>query len=112
MGIRSYRLLEFPTKAKIPFDKSKKNNEDGFICCDYKHLFEQNGMTFAPIEVAKYFGKELEFEDNKDIKNTFLFHSFRPWNIKYMSFLKRQIYYFKKTHLYDVLKKIIKKNYF
>ena len=117
VGIRSYRLLEFPSKEKIPFDKSKQNNEDGFICCTYKHLFEEAGMKFAPLDVAKYFGKELEFEENKDINKTFLFHKWRKWNVQYLPLNKKIIYYFdcfmvqlkkpfKKTFIYTIYKKI------
>lgn len=117
VGIRSYRLLEFPSKANIPFDKGQKNNEDGFICCTYKHLFEAEGMKFAPFDVAKHFGKELEFEDNKDIKKTFLFHKWRKHNVKYLPFKKKIAYYLhtlfdsirlvlRKTFIYPIYKKI------
>lgn len=48
-------------------------NEDGFICCHNRNWLESNGCKFAPLEVAKYFSKEHEIEENKGLK-TFAFH--------------------------------------
>lgn len=75
VSLRSKRLLDLAPKLGLewkPFHGY--TNEDGFICVNYRHVYEEAGMKFAPFEVAKYFSKEHEMEENKDIK-TFAFHA-------------------------------------
>lgn len=48
-------------------------NEDGFICCHNRKWLESQGCKFAPLEVAKYFSKEHEIEENVGL-STFAFH--------------------------------------
>lgn len=49
-------------------------NEDGFISCHHKGWLESQGCTFAPIEVAKHFGRELDIPENADVDKPFVFH--------------------------------------
>jgi Protein of unknown function (DUF5672) len=60
-SLRSKKLLSLPTKLNLEW-KSYFGyyNEDGFFCCHNRHLFEENGCRFAPIDVAKYFSHESE----------------------------------------------------
>lgn len=75
VSLRSKFLLELPTKLNIPWQSYYGNtNEDGFLCCHQRHILESYGIKFAPLEVAKYFSKEHEIEENKSIE-TFAFHS-------------------------------------
>ena len=50
-------------------------NEDGFISVNNRHIYEGFGCKFAPLSVAKHFSKELECEENKNIK-PFAFHKY------------------------------------
>lgn len=86
VSIRSKRLLEFPEKAKIPFEADHGFfNEDGFICCKNRHLFEAEGMRYAPIEVAKYFGHESMIPEVEGIR-PFVFHKWAGANGEYPRF--------------------------
>lgn len=49
-------------------------NEDGFICCHNRKWLEEQGMRFAPLEVAVHFSKEHEIPENVGLE-TFAFHS-------------------------------------
>lgn len=49
-------------------------NEDGFITCHHRRWLELQGCTFAPIEVAKHFSRELDIPENADVDEPFCFH--------------------------------------
>lgn len=73
VSLRSKKLMDLvatrPWKSYYGFF-----NEDGFICNhNHKWLTEQ-GCKFAPIEVAKHFGRELEIPENQDVTKPFVFH--------------------------------------
>lgn len=86
VGIRSKRLMDFPKKAKVPWvGENGYFNEDGFICCKIRHLLEAEGMTIAPLEVAKYFGHEHMIPETEGI-TPFLFHKWRGKNAEYPKF--------------------------
>lgn len=75
VSIRSRKLLAMPTQLLLEWRSYYGNtNEDGFLCCHNRRILEENGIRFAPIEVAKYFSKEHEIEENKGI-TAFAFHS-------------------------------------
>lgn len=74
VSLRSKRLMDLANERQIPWMGFHGcTNEDGFICVNYRHIYEEAGMKFAPLEVAKYFSKEHEIPENKNIK-TFAFH--------------------------------------
>jgi hypothetical protein len=49
-------------------------NEDGFTTCHHRKWLEANDCKFAPLEEAKWFGRELEIPENQDVTNPFIFH--------------------------------------
>jgi len=69
------RMSETPEENFWDIRKNLGNsNEDGYICCHFRETLEDEGFNFAPLEVAKYFSKEHEIKENKDII-PFAFHS-------------------------------------
>ncbi|MFI3212534.1 MAG: DUF5672 family protein [Eubacteriales bacterium] len=88
VSIRSKRLLNFPRETDMPWTAEKGwFNEDGFICCRNKHLFEAAGMKFAPLELAIYFGHEnmIPEIEGKNIR-PFVFHKWMGSNSEYPDF--------------------------
>lgn len=85
VSMRSKKLMELPSKINIPFEPVNNKgyeglyNEDIFICVKNKHIFEKNGLVFAPLEVAKHFGREAALAENKGIK-PFVFHGYYKEN--------------------------------
>ena len=77
-SLRSKKLTEVPTKVDVPFDVVAMNNfykmfggvnwnEDGNICVHNRHIFEEQGCNFAPVEVAKDFSHESPLDINRGI---------------------------------------------
>jgi hypothetical protein len=75
VSLRSRRLLQLPSILGFEWKSYYGNtNEDGFLCVHNRATLEGHGCRFAPLELAKYFSKEHEIEENKGIE-TFSFHS-------------------------------------
>lgn len=75
VSLRSKRLLEAPRRLNLEWRSYFGNsNEDGFLCVHNRTKLEAEGIQFAPLDIAKYFSKEHEIEENKGI-DTFAFHS-------------------------------------
>ncbi len=73
VSIRSKKLLDLAaTREWKPY--YGYYNEDGFITCHNRRWLEKNGCTFAPLESAKHFGRELDIPENQDVQNPFIFH--------------------------------------
>jgi hypothetical protein len=73
-SLRSKKLVELPNKLNLPWKPFHGYyNEDGFICAMNRHIYEENGCKFAPIEVAKYFSHEHKIPETLNIK-PFGFH--------------------------------------
>ena len=72
VSLRSKKLMAL-VKTREWRSYYGNTNEDGFICCHNRKWLESQGCRFAPLDVAKYFSKEHELEENRDIK-TFAFH--------------------------------------
>lgn len=87
VSIRSKRLLEYPGKHDLPWEKDKDGfyNEDIFLCCTHKNEMEAEGMRWAPIEVAKYFGHEHPISEVQGI-TPFAFHKWWGENEQYPVF--------------------------
>ncbi len=86
VSLRSKRLLELPVKLNLPWENYHGfYNEDGFICVKNRHVYELNGMKFAPIDVAKYFAHERMIPEIKGIK-PFAFHKWAGTNRNYPKF--------------------------
>lgn len=74
VSLRSRKLLDLPRQLGLEWKPYYGNtNEDGFLCVHNRAILRGEGIRFAPIEVAKYFSKEHEIEENKGIE-TFAFH--------------------------------------
>lgn len=75
VSLRSKKLLDLPKKLGMEW-KSFHGfyNEDGYISVNMRHVFEEHGCKFAPLEVAVHFSKEHEIPENAGLK-TFMFHS-------------------------------------
>lgn len=73
VSLRSKKLLDLMTTREW---KSYYGNthEDGFIVCHNRSFLEENGCKIAPIEVAKWFSRELEIPENQDVDKPFCFH--------------------------------------
>ena len=73
-SFRSKKLLSVASKLDIPW-KSYYGmyNEDAFITCYNRHIYEGEGCKFAPLEIAVKFSKELEINENANVK-TFGIH--------------------------------------
>jgi hypothetical protein len=71
-------LLDLPKKLGIPLvnDRGYKN-EDGNICSYYRKLFLENGIKYAPLNVAIDFSYENPIPENRDII-PFGFHKHFP----------------------------------
>ena len=89
-SLRSRRLLMVPQKVEIPWNVNEGNfyrhfnknaySEDGNICVHNRHLFEQEGCKFAPLDIASQFSHELDLTDIF-IGKTFGFHRYKSANI-------------------------------
>ena len=81
-SLRSKKLLDLPSKIEVPWEVNVGDfykhmnaglyNEDGNICVHNRHIFEENGCKFAPVEVASKFAREETLPDSEE--ETFGFH--------------------------------------
>ena len=86
VSLRSKRLIDLPVKENIPWGYFYGNcNEDGFICVNRRHIYQEHGMRFADIEVAKYFSHETMIPEIGDIE-PFAFHKYHGTNNKYPNY--------------------------
>lgn len=75
VSLRSKALLELPYEMELAWHSYFGNtNEDGFLTCHNRRLFQHQGARFAPIEVAKWFSREMEIPENQDVGSPFAFH--------------------------------------
>ena len=87
VSIRSKRLMEYPDKMNLPWEKGFDDfyNEDIFLCCMHKNDMEEAGMKWAPLETAVLFGREHPLPENKGIE-PFAFHKWWGENQDYPRF--------------------------
>jgi hypothetical protein len=72
VSLRSKKLMDLVASRPMEYHYGN-NNEDGQICVWERDWLEEQGCKFAPLEVAVYFSKEHEIEENKNLR-TFMFH--------------------------------------
>ena len=82
-ALRSQKLINLASKLELPWEPFTNNGqheagywEDAWICVKNRHIYEEHGCKFAPIEVAAKWGRELHrppIEENEGI-TPFLFH--------------------------------------
>ena len=76
VSLRSRRIMELPTRLNLPFKPFHGNdNEDGKLCVEWRDILKAHGIKYAPVELAAHFSREHEVPENKDIKETFAFHT-------------------------------------
>ncbi len=87
VSIRSKRLLEFPSKHNLKWERVDDGfyNEDIFICCHSKNAMEEEGIKWAPFELAINFGREHPLPENKGVE-PFIFHKWWGENSNYPHF--------------------------
>lgn len=80
-SMRSKKLLDLPKKMGWELREEQGwKNEDGNICCYYKKEMLQNGIKYAPLELAVQFGFENVTEENKYIKPFGFHRNLPPWD--------------------------------
>jgi hypothetical protein len=73
-SLRTKKLLSLPTILNLEWKPYFGfYNEDGFFAVHNRHIFEENGCVFAPIEIASEFSHEHDVEETKN-KIPFGFH--------------------------------------
>ena len=95
VSLRSKKILDLPKKLMLPWQAYYGNtNEDGFLTCHNRDALEANGVKFAPIEVAKWFSKEIDIPENQDVEKPFCFHYNRVKpgrNVQYAPLIEKDI---------------------
>jgi len=91
VSLRSKKLMDVPNKVVIPWDVNQGDfykhmnaglfNEDGNICVHNKHLYEEQGCKYAPVEVAAKFSYERDLPENKGL-TPFVFHYTLPPSLR------------------------------
>ena len=67
-SLRSRKILSAPNMLNLEWKPYFGfYNEDGFLTCHNRHLLEENGCKFAPLDVAKYFSHEAEIPEIQGI---------------------------------------------
>jgi hypothetical protein len=86
VSIRSKKLMDLPKKIGMEWRAfNGYTNEDGWICINNRHIFKENGMKFADIDIAKYFAHEAMIPEIVGIK-PFAFHRWFGTNSIYPKF--------------------------
>tara|TARA_R100000008_G_scaffold83463_1_gene68931 strand:- start:81 stop:746 length:666 start_codon:yes stop_codon:yes gene_type:complete len=83
ISLRSKKLMSLASELNIPWLPFTNNGqhepgywEDSWICVKNRHIYEQHGCKFAPIELAAKWGRELHnppIPENEGI-TPFVFH--------------------------------------
>lgn len=89
VSLRSKRLMDLAPEKNLEWRSWHGfYNEDGYICVNQRHHYLNAGMNFAPIEVAKFFGREWDIPESMDVEEPFLFHGHNGRNAKYPNYEK------------------------
>jgi len=76
-SLRSKHFAEIMSQIDMtPHDPQKfiVDNEDLLFCHTYKHIFEMNGIKFAPVKIASLFSTEHIATKESHFKESFGFH--------------------------------------
>jgi Protein of unknown function (DUF5672) len=86
-SLRSRKLLTVPQRREVTWDVNSDDfynhmgagllHEDGNICVHNKHVYEQDGCRFAPVELAVHFSQEHPVPEARGVE-PFGFHRYRP----------------------------------
>lgn len=75
VSLRSKRMMLYPKLYDFKWGSYYGNtNEDGFLTCHNRIKLEELGCKFAPLEVAKWFSRELDIPENMEVDKPFAFH--------------------------------------
>lgn len=87
VGLRSKRILDLPSKLNLEWKPYYGNtNEDGFLACHQRVIFEEMGIKYAPFEIALEFGREVPLPENYGTQ-PFVFHRYEGENANYPRFI-------------------------
>jgi hypothetical protein len=85
-SLRSRKLLEVPLTVEVPWNVNEGSfykhfnqnsySEDGNICVHNRHIFQEKGCRFAPLEIAIKFSRELNLPDAQ-FGQTLGFHRYK-----------------------------------
>lgn len=79
-SFRSRKLLAIARDANIPFmSRSGSVHEDVMIAVEHRHIYEQYGCNFAPIEIAVRFAREFPCPESAGV-SPFGFHKYHKNN--------------------------------
>lgn len=82
--LTSKKFLELPTKLGLNLESDQGfYGDDGNFCCIHRLKFLQNGIKYAPPEIAAKFSTEI-WVDGISQEESFGFHGFREHNRKYL----------------------------
>jgi len=86
VALRSKKLMQLPKKLNMKW-KSFHGffNEDGYICVNMRHVFEEHGCKFAPLEEAVQFGMEIPIPEHGG-NIPFVYHKGYRFNGNYPNF--------------------------
>lgn len=88
VSFRSKKILNLPYELEFAWRPYFGNcNEDGFLTCHNRRLLQHFGVKFAPLEVAKWFSREHEIEENQDVEHPFGFHKLNGRNQQYANLI-------------------------
>ena len=74
-SLRSFKLLESPTKYKLRDNENITNNhEDGFFCVLHREFLEKQGLKWASFEIASEFAIESPISFKEFVNLPFGFH--------------------------------------
>lgn len=100
VSLRSYEILKLPSELNLKWDADAGYfHEDGFLCAVKRHILIENGIEFAPLDIACKFSHETPIPEIKGIK-PFVFHKWEGKNKHYPKFGRYNI---------TIVGKIIKK---
>lgn len=86
VSLRSKKLLDLPNDLNLEWRHwHGYYNEDGFICVNNRHIYEEHGLKIAGIDIAKYFSHESMIPEIEGIK-PFAFHKWNGTNSIYPKF--------------------------
>lgn len=89
VSLRSRRLLQLPSELNLPWTAEHGFfHEDGFLCVQYRHVLERQGVSFAPLQLACHFSRENPIPENRSLR-PFAFHKWKGPNRLYPCFGKR-----------------------
>jgi predicted O-linked N-acetylglucosamine transferase (SPINDLY family) len=101
-SLRSKKLLEVCSKLDFDHTKTSSLSEDLIICQYFYEWFKDQGIKFAPLEVAIKFSFEQTIEEieNFSWENTFGFHG-KPHVISVLNKLSQDLYRYFNSEKYQ-----------